>query len=343
MHLDWITARLPLELLSPEARSKLRSLGSRYIKIRQATGEVEGEYPCWESLRSECHGLSFQVSGHYLSIAGSPARCEQDGCNVFGGPVTRSLNIYDCLQLMIRWVRPRLGIALPGAAHWQVRRIDVAGNLAFDRPLQVTEALNILKHASSGRHKVDRTYKSSCYWNSKSQLVSATAYAKGAELRSRPKQHPMGKQRSYSESELSFTDRLLRLELRLRWQYCAKIGSWLDVSPNILRGRWEAFFMEKLGTVEVGSTSDVLVRLLKVSPTEGQARAAYSQWVHIHTQGFEGARTMFSKSTWHRNLKRLKEAGLGDADLHAGKVTTLRRNILTYDLVSDWTDLKRAS
>lgn len=341
MHLDWITASLPLDRLTPEDRVKLRSMGSRVLKVHQ--GEVKEEYACWTPVSENHPGPSFHVDGHRLRLAGSPTRCEGDGCNVFGGPIARSLNLYDCLQLLIRWTRLHLGTALPDAEQWQVSEVDVTGNLVFDQASQVLEALGILKHASTGRHKVDRTYHDTCYWNSGSRLIAATAYAKGDELRGTARKRAARKRRVYSAEELALVGRLLRLELHLRGQFFAR-NSWRDMSPKLLQEQWWKFFMEKLGDAAIKTPNDVLQKLLEVAPTRAQANAAYRLWTCIQSDGFEGARATFpAKATWQRHLKHLKAAGLGDADLRAGRVMPLRRNVLSYQLATDWTDLRRVS
>ena len=85
--------------------------------------------------------------------------------------------------------------------------------------------------------------------------------------------------------------------------------------------------------------NDLQERIIAAAKTEGQGRAAYGCWVMIQNEGWERARQFFSKTTWYRNLKILRSAGLGDADISAGKVVPLRRRFMEARLITDWSQI----
>lgn len=95
------------------------------------------------------------------------------------------------------------------------------------------------------------------------------------------------------------------------------------------------------------SEQDIYKRLLNVvdidkngNPKEGQAKAAFSLWCLIKSEGWQVSRDITSKPTWYRNLKHLKNAGLSDADISAGNVVQLRSKILEARPVTSWRELR---
>ena len=92
----------------------------------------------------------------------------------------------------------------------------------------------------------------------------------------------------------------------------------------------------------MANDNDVKQAIFNVAPTEGRARAAYGCWLMIQSEGWERAREAFSKTSWYRHLEVLRAAGLGDADIAAGKVVPLRRRILDARIVHDWSEILAA-
>ena len=89
----------------------------------------------------------------------------------------------------------------------------------------------------------------------------------------------------------------------------------------------------------MGATTDLRDRIFEVADTEGKGRAAYSLWLLIQHEGWEVARQNTSKTTWHRNLKVLRAAGLSDAEISHGRVVELRRKINECQQVDNWLQL----
>ena len=89
--------------------------------------------------------------------------------------------------------------------------------------------------------------------------------------------------------------------------------------------------------------STILEKLTTVSPTEGQARAAYDCYVRIRMVGYEQARVTFTKPSWYRHIKHLKAIGLTRADLQPINVIPLRKRAIELSQpIRHWDDIRAA-
>lgn len=339
MLLDWVTARIPGELLSPVAREAARSLGDRVVCYCPKTGDVRYESPTWESIRSDSH----QITSRYTSdlwVQGSPARCFGDGDAVFGAGGASALDLRDCTRRMVEFLGARLGVELPDADRWIVSRIDVTANLQLASLPEVRQALTILRDIEGGRYRVSQTAGDTVYWSNLSKMRGGKAYAKGPHLAKLMK-NPKYTGRMYSPEEIAAANCLLRLELKLAREWFAR-HDWLELTPAIIRAEWESYFGRMIGGAEMPNDNDLKKRVISAAKTEGQGRAAYGCWLMIQSEGWERAREMFSKPTWYRHLKILRSAGLRDADISAGRVVPLRRRILEAQMVTSWDQIRAA-
>lgn len=336
MLLDWITARVPLEHLSEEARQVCREFGERIQRFCPKSGNIVWETSAWDSIRSDSHQLSMRV-GLDLWVQGSPARVMGDGCAVFGSGASAALDIAGSLKMMIAHASKALGVQLPDVHVWNVSRVDVTGNLFLPSLSAVRDALRILRDCEGGRYRVSQQAGDTVYWSHGSRLRSGKAYAKGPHLR-----HLMKKKdytgRRYNDLELMNADQLLRLELKLSREFFAR-HNWQQLTPTDLEAQWQDYFMRMIGDADMKTDNDILDRVNAVAPTEGQAKSAYGLWTLIKSEGWERAQQMTTKPTWYRNLKILRQAGLGDADIAAGQVVPLRRRVLEAQMINTWAEL----
>ena len=337
MLLDWVTARVPLHLLSDEARQAALELGDRVCCYCPKSGDVRYESFKWESVRSDSHQIAVKA-GCDLWMQGSPTRVMGDGDSVFGSGASAALDIYGCVERMAAFVSTRLGgVSLPSPENWIVTRVDVTGNLELGSLAEVVQALAILRNCEGGRYRVSQQCGDTVYWSHASKLISAKAYSKGPQLiKLNNSKTYTGRQ--YSHAEIEAANRLLRLEMKLGREWFAR-NNWLDVSPERLKTEWEKYFQRMIGGAEVTSDNDLKERVIACAKTEGQGRAAYGCWMMIQSEGWDRAKEFFSRTTWYRNLRILRDAGLGDADISAGKVVPLRREIFKARLVSSWSDI----
>lgn len=340
MLIDWVTARVPLELLSDDARSVVMGWGDRIVRYCPTSGEVRYETAAWDSVRSDSHQLALKV-GCDLWVQGSPARCIGDGDTVFGSGPAAALDLVGCVRHMVAHVCGVLGVALPPVAQWVVSRVDVTCNLALPALPQVRQALAILRGTEGGRYRVSSTSGDTVYHGGKSKLRKGKAYSKGPHLRYAMKQRGYAG-RVYSDQELAAADRLLRLELTLGREWFAR-NDWFAAGPDRLLSEWESYYGRMVGGVEV-MTETVADRVRAVHLngkriTEGRARAALCCWHLIQSHGWEQAKSLHSRPSWYRHVQVLHAAGLGDADISAGQVVSLRRVELHAARVVTWLEL----
>ncbi len=347
MLIDWITARIQLAGLLAE---QVREIQRRQDLVVRFTGEGEVVWAtnAWDSIRSDSHKLSIRVSSDCLWMQGSPARIIGDADNVFSSGPSAALDLLACVQRMACFVSAALQIDLPlNPENYRVSRVDVTQNLELDSLEAVRVALSILRNCEGGRYRVSQQAGDTVYWSHKSRLRSGKAYAKGPHLlyaMKKREQHT----RQYTPEEIHAASRLLRLELKLGAQYWRERAGkpWYDITPADLETEWKNYFERMIGGAEVKQDTDIYKRILAVvdtdkdgKPKETLARSAYGTWSLIKSESWERAKSMYAKSTWYRNLKILRNAGLSDADISAGNVVQLRRKIIECRAVNTWSDI----
>ena len=339
MLIDWVTARVPLEDLTDEARECVRQIGDRITCYCPKTGEAKWTTFAWDSIRSDSHQIAVRV-GTDLWIQGSPARVIGEGDTVFGAGATAALDLRGCVERMASFVAGRLGVKLPRWDRWLVTRVDVTGNLELGSLEEVHQALTILRDCEGGRYRVSQQQGDTVYWSQRSRLKAGKAYAKGPHLEHLKKVKTYSG-RGYTPQDIEAANRLLRLELRLGREYWSR-HDWKRADAEQLRNEWADYFGRMIGGAEMTTDSDVKARVMAAASTEGRGRAAYGCWLLIQAEGWERARSSYAKSTWYDHLKVLHRAGLGDADISAGRVVPLRRRVMEARLVTSWDQLKAA-
>lgn len=337
MLIDWVTVRVPLDLCSAEVRAAAALLGDRIQRYCPVSGELRYETQAWDSIRSDSHQIQTRATVD-LWIQGSPARIMGNGCAVFGSGPSAALDLKACVQRMIAFVQSYMGAGdLPSWEHWLVTRVDVTGNLRLESLAEVREALAVLRNCEGGRYRVSQQAGDTVYWSNRSKMRSGKAYAKGPHLA-----HVMKKPDytgySYSPAEIAAASKLLRLELSLKREWFSR-NEWASLTPSDLAKEWHDYFDRMIGGAEVSNENELKKRIEQAAPTDGQAKAAYGCWCMIQSQGWERSREFFTKTTWYRNMKILRDAGLGDADLSAGQVVQLRRRVIEAQMVTDWAQI----
>ncbi len=340
MLIDWVTARVPLDRLSLEARIVCAAIGERIIRFCPRTGSVRWETAAWDTVRSDSHQVVVRV-GSDLWMQGSPARVIADGCSVFGAGASAALDLLGCVDVMRRFVQQHLATDLPQVHEWIVSRSDVTGNLELESLEEVRAALSILRNCEGGRYRVSQQAGDTVYWSHTSKHRSGKAYAKGPHLCYLMKNKTYTG-RHYYPGEIQQASRLLRLELKLGREWFHR-HDWKTADAATLTHEWENYFARMIGGVEMQTDANILQRLQAVATTEGRARAAYGCWLIIKSEGWERARSAHARTSWHRHLRLLRAAGFGDADISAGRVVQMRRKVMEARLVRSWAELKRAA
>lgn len=353
MLIDWLSINLPVGTLDFDKLRAWQSTQDRIIRVG-GDGAIQWETSAWDSVRSDSHQLAFQVTGCNIRIQGSPARILCDGDNVFSCGAAAALDLVGCHARMVAFINQHTGLDLPKAPDlWHVTRVDVTENLFLGSLPEVRQALSILRDCEGGRYRVSQQAGDSVYWSHRSRLRSGKAYAKGAELAHKMiqsgKQKVKQAMREYGIEEIAMASGLLRLELKLGAQYWREriAQKWHETSPDHLKAEWQSYFSRMIGGAEIMAEQDIYARLLAVvdiddkgKPKEGQAKAAYSLWCLIKSEGWQKSRDMTNKATWYRNLKHLRNAGLSDADISRGNVVPLRKKVLEAVPVTTWAELR---
>lgn len=340
MLIDWLTIRTSYDHLNPEALAVVLAYGDRVQRIDAKTGELRWETAAWDSIRSDTHAISVKAGGSELWIQGSPARIIAQGDAVFGAGASQALDISGCIERMTAFVGSMLGVTLPEPTPWIVSRADVTENLRMNDQAEVRQALSILRDCEGGRYRVSQQAGDTVYWGGKSKHRRGKAYAKGPHLTHIMKK-PDYSGYPYNPEQIADAHQLLRLELTLAREWFSR-NDWKTVTPAQLKSEWDDYFGRMIGGAEMKSDADLKQRVMAAAETEGQGRAAIGCWALIQSQGWEAAREMQSKTTWYRNLKILRAAGLGDADLSRGQVVQLRRKVLECQAVTNWQQLRSA-
>lgn len=367
MLVDWVTAHLSYEYIQPEDWQKLILMTERVMRFKpnsddfnihdSNTGEamtkdgyfllnrdsVVYETSAWESVKSDSHQIAFRVGSDAIWIQGSPARVCGSGDAVFGEGASGALDLPACVCRMAVFVSDAVGVVLDSdVTHWKVSRIDVTGNLLLDDISSVREALRVLRNCEGGRYRVSQQAGDTVYWSHKSRLRSGKAYAKGPHIEYQTTKKGYSG-RIYSEYEKKSIMRLLRLELSLKSQWLRErsVKKWWLLTANDLKNEWHSYFMRMIGDSEMLNENDLKNKIELSAKTEGQAKSAYSLFLLIKSVGWEVARSETSKPTWYRNIKILRQAGLGDADIATGNIVPFRRKIIECQMVNSWDELHR--
>lgn len=341
MLIDWVSFKFPLLNFTRDQIYALRSISDRIVRFCPKTGDIRYETSAWDSIRSDSHQISFQVGSTHLRIQGSPARVFGDGDAVFGSGSSSDLDISGCLLAMAKYASKALSICLPSQlASYSVTRIDITNNLLLDSLEEVRDALGILRNCEGGRYRVSQQAGDTVYWSHSSSLRSGKAYAKGPHLTYLIKKLKSYTGRTYSKDDIEIANRLLRLELKLGSEFFRR-NDWKLMTDNDLKNYWSDYFMRMIGTSEITKDNDVKNKIFEVAKTEGAARAAYGCWSIIGKEGWERAREMYSKTSWYRHIKIIRDAGLGDADISVGKVVPMK--IIQAREISSWDELRLAT
>ncbi len=344
MLIDWLTMRLPAEHIGREQWERLKQLGDRIARYSAETGEVIYESQAWDSIRSDSHQISIRLGSDAFWIQGSPARICGDGCAVFGSSVSSDLNLHGCADVMKRFVSFQLNEIFPDTKKWIVSRVDVTNNIRMNSLTDVRQALTTLRNCEGGRYRVSQQAGDTVYWSQKSRLRKGKAYAKGPHLIYQSKQKNYTG-RTYTTNEIELANKLLRLELTLGRQFFNERleKPWFELNETELKKYWNDYFERMIGDTEMNKEDSIKDKLINIAKSEGQAKAAYGCWLMIRSQGWETAKQSYSKTTWYRHLKLLRQVGLGDADLSVGKVVEFRRKIIEFQSCDSWEELKQAS
>jgi len=319
--IDWLTLKTSIQNLTHDTRHALTMLQGTIYKI-SPDGTCEWQVPARASVRSDSHQLQVQISEHFLTISGSPARLHSSD-NVFG-----SSDPAECAANMLFHLSTVQQVELPPLEQFSCTRIDITHNYDLGSAANVRQALMVLRHAHGGRFQV-KTTSESVYWSTHSQHRSGKAYHKGAHLEYLAKQG-----HDIDPEHIRLAQNLLRLELKLGHEFWRKQATkhFTQYTAAELNQLHHDYFINLIGKVEVTDMTDIKTNCINASKelgyTEGRGRAAYLYWLTIQSVGFQVANDSTPYNTRYKHLQILKQAGLSYSDFQAGRVVALRRTPL---------------
>ena len=349
--IDWLTLRIPLETVGSVVSERVRDcLGS--LVCTDSQGEIK-----WmkrqldvEKLRSDSQGLFWQAQSDgkrdFLVIAASPASLTSR-VNVFG-----NLDIKRGAEVLRSAAMKALQAYLPDVSFWQCRRIDITGNYMLPDSPSVKQALRQLLNTDGVRRKASSDSRGSdtVYWSPSSDMAKGKAYHKGPQLRKLLKRGKL-EDSDISSEQLDGADRLLRLEHTrgARWfrRLEEKAVHWLGLTATALQSLYLEFFGPLVGGLEIKDmgrhqTIELIEKTVAVS--HEQAKAAFTTYRNIKTDGLEETRAGMALRTFRRHLSILRKAGFSDAQLCAGNVIPFQAiKVLLAVPVASWSELRRVA
>lgn len=343
--LDYLSAHIPLTVFTRDEVDRLQLIGDRIVRYDPKNGNVRYITTAWDNIRSDSHAITYRV-GSDLWLQGSPARVIGSGDAVFGSGASANEDIRGCLDRMVMFLLDHLELETkPALEIWEVTRVDITRNLLLDSLAEVRQSLAYLRNAEGGRLRVNQPDGDTVYWQKSSRHKKAKAYAKGPHL-----QYLTSKKGytgyPYDQEEIKLASRLIRLELTIfkrYWQKVLEINHWSRLTPNVLDDEWHKFFNNLLGHT-IMNDEELRKMIDAVAPTVGQAKAAYTAWYLIKSMGWEMAQESMTKSTWYRNLKILKAAGLKVTDLGNCKIIPFKtQKLVLGKAVNNWSELRKAA
>jgi len=357
--IDWITLRLPVNLLPPSLQEKLYENMDTVACFTNGPDGMPGEIK-WESkrlnfdaLRSDAEGLYFTScyvgNVAYFYIGASPASLQYD-TNVFG-----SLNILEGADALVARARTAFSCFLARCEEWELCRLDITGNYALPDFSMVKTALRTLLQTDSARRKATSAKNGgdTVFWSPTSDMMSGKAYHKGPHLRHLLKHEKI----DVSEELLSLADRLIRLELKIGSRFF-RLARTRHTNP--LYGRhWTSYTAEELTEIHTRFFSPIcegvevrdmgrvdMIELIAAANgiTQGRARAAYGTYKQIKESGLDETRASMAERTFFLHKKHLRTAGISDGDLMAGNVIQFKPiRIVLAQPVTCWDDLRKAA
>lgn len=341
MLIDFLTFRIPADKFENiEQFLAIRQLTDRIQRYSLKDGTVIWESQAWDSVRSDSHQLAVKVGSDALWIQGSPSRVIGDSCNVFSSGPVSNLDIIGSVKAMVNHIEHVYKIDIPkNYYHYKVSRIDITGNLLMPSLADVRTSLSVLKNIQGGRYRVSQTAGDTVYYSHKSRLISGKAYAKGPHLQYQNKKGYT----NYSDEQIEKANRLLRLELTIRSQQIRERieKNWYELTNGDLYEMWDEYFRQKIGNTAM-TINEMKIRIFESAPSNRSATLAINLLHTIQSQGYDYARSLYSKSAFYRHMKILRNAGLTDLEITTGNVVSFNRRIIDYCLVSSWDDIKAA-
>jgi II/X family phage/plasmid replication protein len=354
-----------LKLRSPKLSAAVADVIERQLVLRMAVDQVTDNVlyeilsgtllGSWDAhisvqvLREEwkAHGRSvIKVPCAPYLVVESSVHKAMLGHNLHGGPC----DVQAAAAWFVSHIAGRLGVELPSASLWHVRRVDWAE--VFD--LGYAETQLYIHGLSGARFPRRDTGKIGRFGNNSLHVPGDTTtvkvYHKGPEFAAHDgKRLKLILPGAELESLSKWADRLLRVEVSVR---APKLDGDFGHAPTV--GEVSTEYLTKVHDQEVArllkegnsdmqtvrKNRDVRDRLFEVYKAR-LAGVLFGTWLQLAALGEEATRGNMKRPTYYRQLKQLQEAGIA---WHGGDVRVIEvASILPADFSPVRRDPRRLS
>ncbi len=254
---------------------------------------------------------TLEACGPYLEVEGS-AHKAMLGHNLEGGSSDPQAVCAWFVDLLARG----LGVELPEAAVWDVRRIDVAEVYALD--YAGCEAyIRGLSMADYPRRKILRYGSESVFFPGSTSAIKA--YHKGPEFHKHDRPRLRGVLNLEEVAALQWrANELLRVEVEIKarkldtdFQGPPKVG---QLTESYITDFFDQEIAKMLREGETASeivrTSEAVLDRLTERYTAGQAAALYGTWLRFSAHGEQMTKRKMTQRTFYDHRKKLTAAGV---------------------------------
>lgn len=315
--------------IDKELYHKISYLQNTSQKFNESTGEIFYKISSDDlkgSFDSNVHvgvGVGSKygfVDSYYCEIECSPHKVFK-GQNAYDG-------FYDLTHIAIKvilLVEEKYNVELPPLDYWYCSRVDITKNFDLKNQKNVNQYIDSLKLLSFPRRESKKgIYKNGLYFPGTYTTVKIYNKLDDFEVHDRKRLLKFPDSFNVFQHELRIQG-FIRFEVEVKSKKLKSIFGKnkvlvTDISYDILENVWSEEFMKLLKFEDikdkninkrVRTKDDVLSRLKTIYPDNlKKVNLLYSFFILILNDGYEKIKTTTSKTTFYRNVKLLKEAGI---------------------------------
>ena len=287
------------------------SLKSGELFYEIVNDHLKGSYDSSLSVRVGLGSKYNFVNMYFLEVEGSYHKIFK-GFNAYDG----FYDLYEICKFFIGAVENTYKVRLPTFSHWFLQRIDIAKCYDLHDNKRVRKYINNLSLCDYPRRNIKPYQDESIYCSGTTTTLKI--YNKLLEF----KKHDIKKFYGTNFDIINFCkkiDGFIRFECEIKKKklesiYNKKYIRVRDVSYNFLESVWSDEFMKLLKLCEndlyiVKSKESIKERLFGLYSSR-QASILYNFYICLMAEGSKELKNRFSSTTYYRNMKLLKEAGV---------------------------------
>jgi II/X family phage/plasmid replication protein len=339
MAIDTVTLRSPF--ISDTLAEKIERQSILHQKVDKPSGEIFHSFTTKSLEGSFDARISVKVQRSKREFGGKTIKCEPFvtlecsvhkqlmGHNVYGGPE----NFQTAMVWLIEKVGEWLGVILPSALSWEVRRVDWAEVFVLPSEQAVKAWIGGLRLGEKCGRKEVRTYgRHGIFLKGESTCVKY--YHKGSEFRKHDRKrviHVLGEAEADRLQKLA--DRILRAEVEIRTKKLRDdFGHQPLVSEVTDEYMQSVYDKEMAKVVRRGQSGMSLVCTIhtvhqRLTEQYGERRAGclFSTWHMLATLDEEQVKKIKKHTTYYEHLRDLRKAGCSwrGTDILLGKTQEL--------------------